>query len=123
MNRRRRLRTMGACVGLVLFTATLSGCSIHGKWSVAHLDPDAARRDFALSSLTLQRDGTFYAESDGGAGIKTTSGTYIYDDGLLTLNQHDGAQQTYDAKLEGSTLKLTRHWKGGRVTARLEREE
>lgn len=114
MNRRRRLRTMGACVGLVLFTALLSGCSIHGKWSVAHLDPDAARRDFALSSLTLQRDGTFYAESDGGAGIKTTSGTYIYD---------DGAQQTYDAKLEGNTLKLTRHWKGGRVTARLEREE
>lgn len=110
------------CATAALFT--LVGCSVDGKWSVARIDPDAARRDFEFSSLTLQDDETFYAEANGTDGIKSVSGTYTYDDGVLSLKTHDGQRYTYDAKLcaAGHEMKLARHWEGRRLEATLERE-
>jgi hypothetical protein len=126
-NRRIRLDLRRRCTALVSLSALalLSGCSVHGKWSLARVDPDAARRDFEFACLTLQRDGTFYAEAREAGGIDTTSGTYTCQDGLLVLRAHDGETDTYESRLApgGETLELTRHWRDSRVVAYLEREE
>lgn len=110
-----------AMAGLAL---TLTGCSVQGKWSLADVEPTAARRDFEFESLTLQDDGTFYAESRGPNGIETSSGTYTYDDDLLDLQAHSGERHTYNAKFITATrLQLQGFWNGRRVYADFDRTE
>lgn len=106
----------------LLAAMVLSGCTVVGKWSLASVDPEAARRDFEYTSLTLQKDGTFYAEEEEN-GIKTTSGTYSYGDGVLSLSAHDGERHTYDAHIRGDRLHLEEVWKGQKLKAEFERKE
>jgi len=118
---------MGArklCTGLAtLALLWLTGCGVNGQWSLSSVDPTAARRDFQLQSLTLQRDGSFYAEELEGGDIRTTSGTYTYKSGKLRLVAHDGEAQTYDAKMHGGDeLVLERNWDGGTVEAKFVRK-
>lgn len=107
----------------------VAGCRTHiqGKWSLAQIDPDAARRDFEFTSLTLQDDGTFYGEASSDEGTRTTSGTYLYKvrENTLVLNTHDGRALTYDADVlrNGRELELIKFWKQQKVIARFEREE
>ncbi len=110
-------------VCLIMSAALFVGCTEHGKWSLSEVDPTAARRDFQFQSLTLQRDGTYYAEADEGMGIESTSGTYTYENGVLALASHDGERHTYDAELMrgGRQLQLQRHWNGQRLTATFQR--
>jgi hypothetical protein len=93
---------------LVMFAALIvTGCGITGKWSLESVNPTADRRDFEYQSLTLQKDGTFYAESlEPHQGIETTSGTYTYKNGTLALVAHDGEEHTYQAQLEDAGKKL-----------------
>jgi hypothetical protein len=109
--------------GLLFVVAALSGCaSVQGTWSLADVDPTAARRDFSFASLTLQEDGTFYGEQSAG-GIRTASGTYTYQDDTLTLRTHEGEVREYAAELHGDELVLAQPWQGGRVRATFIREE
>jgi hypothetical protein len=103
----------------------MTGCGINGKWSLSTVSPTAARRDFEFQSLTLQRDGTFYAEAlEPGGEIGTRSGTYTYKDGTLQLVAHDGESYTYDAKLRGANdLELKRGWDGRTLEAELVRRK
>lgn len=99
------------------------GCTVHGKWSVASIDPTAARRDFDFQSLTLQEDGTFYIEANEAYGIEASSGVYSFEDGVLHLKEHDGESHTYNAELThgGKKLRLQEFWEGQKLIAVLER--
>lgn len=111
-------------IAAVIPLALLAGCaSMEGKWSLAKVDPTAARRDFAFESITLQDDGTFYAETEELGKAESVSGTWTLKRGVLCLREHDGERHTYDAELEsgGKQLRLVRHWDGRRLTALLEK--
>jgi len=118
------MKAFGNCAAIALLVLTTGCASMEGKWSVAKVEPTAARRDFAFESLTLQSDGTFYAEAKEGGKTDSVSGTWKLDDGVLALREHDGECHTYDAELEpsGKRLKLVRHWSGQRMTAVLEKQ-
>ncbi|MBL8880184.1 MAG: response regulator [Phycisphaerales bacterium] len=94
------------------------GCGVNGNWSLGTVDPSASRRYVEYHTLTLQKDGTFYAEAKEESGIKTTSGTYTYKDGVLHLVAHDGESHTYDAKVKssGNHLELRELADGQRIT-------
>lgn len=120
------------------------GCSIAGKWTLVTVEPEAARRDVEFASLTLQRDGSFYAEAhkdvpgpdvvvvgrdttvvtgtDKG-GIQSTSGTYEYKSHTLALQPHDGPVVAYDARLNGAELQLERYHGAQRVKCKYKRVE
>ena len=117
----RTTKTMLVLASLTLFP----GCaSMEGKWSLANVDPTAARRDFAFDSITLQNDGTFYAEANEHGDTDSVSGVWKLKDGVLSLREQDGERHTYDAELEagGKRLKLVRHWDGRRMTAVLQKK-
>lgn len=110
-----------ATAGLALL---LTGCSVEGKWALSKVEPTAARRDFEFKSLTLQDDGTYYAESHSPTGIETQSGTYTYDDNTLSLVAHSGERHTYNAKfITASRLELQGFWKGRKLYADFNRTE
>lgn len=112
-----RLVFAGACLAI-------TGCGIDGTWSLAEVDPTAARRDMEFHSLTLQKDGSFYAEAREVGGIRTTSGTYTFKDDVLNLTAHDGERHTYDAHLKdsGNELELERFWEGRKVKLEYKRK-
>lgn len=106
-------------------TALVCGCSHHvaGKWSLANVDPTAATRDFEYTSLTLQKDGSFYGEAPSGTA-KSQSGTYVYGDGVLDLKAHNGERDTYDVKrLTSRKMCLEQFWNGQKVRAEFVRKE
>ncbi|MCB9854485.1 MAG: lipocalin family protein [Phycisphaerales bacterium] len=105
------------------FALWLAGCSVEGKWSLADVEPTAARRDFEFESLTLQEDGTFYAESRGPNGVETSSGTYTFGDDTLNLEAHSGERHTYNTKfITAGRLQLQGFWNGRRVYAEFDRK-
>lgn len=109
--------------GSVAVVASMAGCSIPGKWTLAEVDPTAATRDAEFHSLTLQKDGSFYAEANEAGGIKTTSGTYTYKHGVLDLIAHDGERHTYDARmLNNNDLRLATTWQGKRLNLKYDRD-
>jgi hypothetical protein len=99
------------------------GCAtIEGKWSLTKVDPTAARCDSAFTSLTLQEDGTFYAEAHEFGETESVSGTWSLENRVLSLEQQEGEQHTCDAETEGTgALRPVRHQDGRRVTAVIER--
>lgn len=118
-NQKTMSRFVLAPLCLVLAAA---GCSVEGKWSVAEVDPTAARRDFPFESLTLQDDGTFYAEAKTGAGVETMSGQYSHDNKTLTLRPHDKDPIAYDTRfLTADRIELSGHWEGRKLVAEMER--
>lgn len=133
---------MALLVPLAILGST--GCSIVGKWSMASIEPEAARRDFEFASLTLQKDGSFYAEAQstvsqaqvqtesGGSfyaeskepGVRSASGTYVYKDNTLTLTTHAGVHVPYEAHLtSNNSLRLDKFWQGRQVKAQFKRVE
>lgn len=116
--RRLVFMQLAACILL-----TAAGCSVVGKWELATVDPSAARRDFKYEVLTLEKDGSFYAEGREGA-TKTTSGTYRYEGGVLALREHDGEEHTYRAECPSAErMKLKDTWKDRELVAVFERKE
>lgn len=110
-------------VGSLAAISFQAGCSIPGKWTLAEVDPTAATRDAEFHSLTMQKDGTFYAEAKEPGGIKTTSGTYTYEHGVLDLKAHDGERHTYDAKmLNNNDLRLATTWQGKKLKLKYDRQ-
>jgi hypothetical protein len=102
----------------------LSGCAkMEGTWSLAEVDPTAARRDFEYESLTLQEDGTFYAEARKLGNLESVSGTWRVQDGVLSLKEHSGTRHTYTTELDpgGKRLTLSRHWEDRNMYAILEK--
>jgi hypothetical protein len=115
-------RWLAAIVPAVLLT----GCAtMEGKWSLAKVEPTAARRDFTYESLTLQKDGTFYAEAKKASGVESVSGTWRVTDGVLALEENGGTLHTYDANLDpgGQKLTLASHWEDRRLNAVFEKQE
>ena len=110
----------------MLFGLTLTtGCSVAGKWSLTTVEPEAARRDFQYASLTLQKDGSFYAESQK-EGVRTMSGTYVYKDSTLTLKPHagQGAPVAYAANMpDADHLRLEETQGGEKITTTFKRIE
>lgn len=108
--------------GLALFA--MAGCSIEGKWNVTEVTPTAAVRDFDFSVITLQEDGTYYAERNID-GIRTTSGTFRFDGKLLLLNEHNGETLSFDARLsgDGRTIRLEKFWRDQKMKAVLTRKD
>jgi hypothetical protein len=95
---------------------------MEGKWSLTKVDPTAARRDFAFTSLTLQEDGTYYAEAQEFGETESVSGTWSFENGVLSLKRQDGEEHTYDAELLGADeLRLIHHKSGRRVVAAFEK--
>jgi hypothetical protein len=95
----------------LLATTALTGCAVTGKWALESVNPTAAQRDFKYEVLTLQKDGTFYAEAREPA-TESTSGTYRFENGVLSLKEHNGAQHTYEAVLKSNDrLQLKEPWK------------
>lgn len=116
--RRLVLMQLAACVVLAA-----TGCSVVGKWELTAVEPTAARRDFQYEVLTLEKDGSFYAEGREGA-TKTTSGTYRYEGGVLALREHDGEEHTYRAECASAEqMKLKDTWKDRELVAVFARKE
>lgn len=114
----KRIRIALACCTLM---AAL-GCGVEGKWSLSSVDPSVARKDFPYEVLTLQKDGSFYAESREG-GARTASGTYRYEHNVLSFHEKSGALKTYDAKKDGNDkLKLEQPWQDRKLVATFQRE-
>jgi hypothetical protein len=113
---------------ITIATVTLSIAGCHepaGKWSLASVEPTAAQRDVEFHSLTLQKDGTFYAEAREGAGIESVSGTYYMDNGVLVLTEHDGEVHGYDARFRdgGKELHLANFQDGQKVKLKYDLRE
>ncbi len=111
---------------LVLLTGVgLAGCQKPaGKWSLASVEPTALQRDVEFHNLTLQEDGTFYAEAMEGGRIQSVSGTYAYDNGVLILTAHDGETHAYDARIRGANKMYLASFEDGRkVKMKYERRE
>lgn len=122
-----RLRTVwiapiaGALIGVT------TGCTgIEGEWRLTQVTPTAAQRDIQYRTLNMEKNGTFYAEANENGPVRTVSGTYDFDADAdtLSLQEHDGEQNTYDAEIEsgGRELHLTRFWEGRKVYAVFERD-
>jgi hypothetical protein len=109
-----------AVLGSAMFLAVFTGCAIEGKWSLAAVEPSAARRDFQYETLTLEDDGSFYAEARE-RETQTTSGTYRYENGVLALREHDGEEHAYDAELTADKLKLKQPWQDRQLVAKFDR--
>lgn len=107
----------------VLLSLT-AGCSMVGKWSLTNVEPSAARRDFQYEVLTLEKDGSFYAEAKEPT-TRTTSGTYSHKDKMLTLAEHNGDKHTYEAELleSGNKLRLKEIWKDRQLVADFDRKQ
>ncbi len=119
----RRFSRLLVLIGSFAAISLHAGCSIPGKWTLAEVDPTAATRDTEFHSLTLQKDGTFYAEAKEPGGIKTTSGTYTYEHGVLDLKAHDGERHTYDARmLNINDLRLATRWQGKKLKLKYDRQ-
>lgn len=117
---------MSKPIALLVTTALLAstGCSVAGKWSLASVDPSAARRDFPFEVLTLEEDGSFYAEAREAGKTRSTSGTYRYENEVLTLKEHDGEVNTFRAEMPNNNeLHLERSWQDRVVIGRMERKE
>lgn len=131
---------------LFLSLSVFSGCStVAGKWTLVTVEPEAARREIEYASLTLQKDGSFYAEAQNDVpgtdvvvvtkdttvvtetdkpGIQSTSGTYEFKDNTLALRPHEGKVVAYDAKLDGgSQLKLEKFYGAQKVKCTFKRVE
>jgi hypothetical protein len=106
----------------VVFALAVGGCSIEGKWNMQKIEPTAAVRDFEFTVLTLQKDGTYYAERTD--VNRTTSGTYTFNGEMLILREHGGEVLTYVARLspDGKTLELARGWRDRDIEAKFGRE-
>ncbi len=102
---RRSALAVAACLSLVV----VSGCGIEGKWSLQRVKPTAARPNVAYEALTIEQDGTFYAQNQQ-PGAEAVSGTWVYGDGLLVLRQQNGERLTYGADLRGDHLILKQPW-------------
>ena len=112
-----------AAVLLLTVSTFVTGCAVTGKWSLTKVEPEAARRDFEYASLTLQKDGSFYAESQE-PRIRTTSGTYTFKDGTLTLMPHEGPRVAYDAvQPDADHLRLVKTFDGQKVKTEFKRIE
>lgn len=109
-----------ACLSAVL--VVLTGCSVQGNWSLASVEPSAARRDFEYETLTLQKDGSFYAEGRE-RGTRTTSGTYRYEKGVLALREHDGEEHAYEADVAPDKMKLKQTWQDRQLVAHFDRKQ
>ena len=108
---------------LIAGFTSLAGCGVQGKWTLADVEPTAATRDVQYHNLTLQKDGSFYAEAKE-ASIDSTSGTYTYEDGVLCLKEQDGERHTYDAKLVSATdMRLESFWQGQKLKLKYKRQE
>jgi hypothetical protein len=118
------VKTKSLSVGMIMGLVLLSGCGVAGKWSLAAVDPTAARRDVEYHELTLQKDGTFYGEAKE-VGIETTSGVYTYKRGVLDLTAQDGERHIYDARLGfgGNTLHLSEASSNGVMKLKYDRLE
>lgn len=118
----RTLHRLGiSTLALALLAPIVGGCnSVVGQWSLKEVVPTAAQRDVQYRTLTLQKNGTFYAEADEG-DIKTVSGTYDYNSKTktITFREHDREQNTYDAQLHdgGNELQLLSFWEGRKMKA------
>lgn len=99
-----------------------AGCSVQGKWSLSSVEPSAARRDFQYEVLSLEKDGSFYAEAREG-GTRTTSGTYRYENGVLSLREHDGEEHAYDADVSADRMNLKQPWQDRQLVAKFERTQ
>lgn len=124
MNFPRMQRICGAIATAAILSSAGAGCSVVGKWSLAQVDPAAAKRDFEFHNLTLQKDGTFYADAMEYGAITTTSGVYTHRDDVLHLRAHGGEEHTYNARFisGGDRLELQEFWQGQRLVAVLERQ-
>jgi hypothetical protein len=112
--------------GLVLASAVLmlGGCSsMTGTWRAAAFEPPAARADFPLSMLHLEKDHTFRARIVGGVEM---TGTWTYDSARELLKfTWDGRERVYRAGTrDGGDVLLVRSSDPDKVwQARLTRTE
>jgi len=122
-----RLRTVWIAPIAGALMGVTTGCAgIEGEWTLTQVTPTAAQRDFQYRTLDMEKNGTFYAEANENGPVRTVSGTYHFDADAdtLSLQEHDGEQNTYDAEIEfsGRELHLTRFWEGRKVYAVFERD-
>ncbi|MCC6312247.1 MAG: hypothetical protein IT345_15225 [Trueperaceae bacterium] len=96
-----------------------AGC-VHGRWELVEVDPDAARGDVEFQTITLQDDGSYFAQTNDD-GVQPASGTYTYSDGVLDLQEKDGDRHSYEAAVVGEQLHLKRLWEGQKLKMIYER--
>ncbi|MEW6250230.1 MAG: hypothetical protein AB1716_06265 [Planctomycetota bacterium] len=103
----------------------LMGCaSTTGRWTLKSIEPESARGEFRLESMTLMENGSFQASAEQGGQMKMMAGTYTYDPAKKQLSfNSEGKEHTYNAQLVacGGEMKVWGGPEGKHWTAVMER--
>lgn len=112
---------LGAAVAAVLL---VTGCADHtGKWVLDTIDPPDARGQYQFANITLNKDGTYWAEREVGGKMEKNTGTYTFENGTLAFKNAAGKTITYDAQMMdmNNKMKVMAETHGKKVTAVMKR--
>ncbi len=109
---------------LMSMVALCYSCTATGKWTLQTTDPSAVRADFCPHTLTLQEDGTFYADTNKQLRTGVWSWNGSMADGLLVLDERGGGSDSFKASIPNNqTLVLQTDLEGRAVTGTYDRKQ
>ncbi len=111
---------------VILFVAWLiGGCSITGTWKTVKVEPDDAVGRVPFQMVTFAEDGQYSATHQYGNEVRTSTGTYTWAWGKLTIKPHDQEARQYPGSYNAVTkqLVLSHQVEGQKVKATLEKHE
>jgi hypothetical protein len=103
----------------VLLVVGLTGCSVTGTWKAKSMEPQ--QHGFSIAEMTLNNDGTYSAVSSYDGKKESASGTYTYDDGVLSVTTPKGEKRTYDIAIRqlGKVMEVSGEAHGHEITTTL----
>ena len=112
-------------LSLPLIVALVGGCDITGTWKTVKIEPPDAPEQAPFQMVTFAQDGQYSATHQYGNEVRTSTGTYTWSLGKLTIAPHDGDPREYAGRYNGLTKQLTLSHKVDEQTVRaiLEKQE
>jgi hypothetical protein len=112
-------------VVMLLVAWLIGGCSITGTWKTVKVEPEDATGRGPFQMVTFAEDGQYSATHQYGDEVRTSTGTYTWGWGKLTIKPHDEEARQYAGGYSAVTkqLVLSHQVEGQKVTATLEKYE
>ena len=112
-----------ALIGVVALL--VGGCSITGTWKTVEVTPADALEHAPFSMVTFAQDGQYSATRQHGNEVRTTTGSYAWGWGKLTITPQDGEAREYPGHYNTITRRLILSYQTDdqKVTATLEKQE
>lgn len=114
---------ISAIIGVV--TLLVVGCGITGTWKTVKVAPADALEYVPFQMVTFAEDGQYSATHQHGNEVRTTTGSYTWTWGKLTVTPHEGEARRYPGHYNGFTrqLVLSHEVDGQKITTTLEKQE